>query len=57
MTINVRATLAAATSGALVGAVMVSTRAVAGELSPATLAFLRYLIGIAVLVGPTRRLT
>lgn len=47
-----RATLAAATTGILVGAAMVSTRAVADAVSPQTLAFLRYLVGVAFLALP-----
>ena len=38
---------AAATVGMLVGAAMVSTSVVSSTVSPATLAFLRYLIGAA----------
>lgn len=47
-----KATLAAAMTGILVGAAMVSTREVSTDVSPATLAFLRYLIGISVLMAP-----
>lgn len=47
-----KATLAAATTGILVGAAMVSTRAVADAVSPQTLAFLRYLVGVAFLALP-----
>jgi hypothetical protein len=47
-----KATVAAATTGLLVGAVMVSTPAVCVDASPATLAFLQYLIGICFLAGP-----
>lgn len=46
------AIVAAALTGVLVGAAMVSTRAVSADASPATLAFLRYLIGLCVLIGP-----
>jgi drug/metabolite transporter (DMT)-like permease len=46
------ATFAAATTGILVGAAMVSTRVVATDASPATLAFLRYSIGLLVLAVP-----
>lgn len=42
---------AAAITGVLVGAAMVATRAVPGA-SPATLAFLRYLVGLAFLGAP-----
>ncbi|MEX3953283.1 DMT family transporter [Paraburkholderia sp. EG287B] len=52
MSAKASATLAAATTGILVGAAMVSTRAVSEEASPATLAFLRYSIGMGVLVAP-----
>ena len=51
---------AAATVGVLVGAAMVSTSVVSSAVSPATLAFLRYLIGAAVLLlplGPAVRTT
>ncbi|WP_312437665.1 DMT family transporter [Achromobacter sp.] len=51
---------AAATVGMLVGAAMVSTSVVSSAVSPATLAFLRYLIGAAVLLlplGPAVRTT
>lgn len=47
-----KATLAAATTGVLVGATMVSTRAVSSHASPETLAFHRYLIGLCVLAVP-----
>lgn len=47
-----KASLAAAATGILVGAAMVSTRMVSSETTPATLAFLRYLIGLGILVGP-----
>ena len=43
---------AAATTGMLVGAAMVSTSAVSHVASPATLAFLRYAIGLAILAVP-----
>ena len=52
MSARAAATLAAATTGILVGAAMVSTRAVSDEASPATLAFLRYFIGMGVLAVP-----
>ena len=52
MSARAAATLAAATTGILVGAAMVSTRAVSPEASPATLAFLRYFIGMGVLAAP-----
>lgn len=39
-------------TGVLVGAAMVSTRIVTKDASPATLAFLRYLIGVCVLAVP-----
>lgn len=47
-----RASLAAAVTGMLVGAAMVSTRAVADAVSPQTLAFLRYLVGVVFLAAP-----
>ncbi|MNL05445.1 aromatic amino acid exporter [compost metagenome] len=47
-----KASLAAATTGILVGAAMVSTRAVADAVSPQTLAFLRYLVGVVFLALP-----
>jgi drug/metabolite transporter (DMT)-like permease len=43
---------AAATTGMLVGAAMVSTSALSPAASPASLAFLRYAIGLAILAGP-----
>ncbi|GAB2903153.1 DMT family transporter [Paralcaligenes sp. KSB-10] len=43
---------AAAATGVLVGAAMVATRVVAPAVSPVTLAFLRYLIGLAFLLIP-----
>lgn len=46
------AILAAAATGILVGAAMVSTRTVSTATSPVTLAFLRYLIGVAMLGIP-----
>lgn len=52
MSARLKATFAASATGMLVGAAMVSTKMVAGDASPATLAFLRYLIGIAVFVIP-----
>jgi len=44
------AVLAAAATGVQVGAAITATRFVAGEISPASLAFLRYAIGVACLV-------
>jgi drug/metabolite transporter (DMT)-like permease len=44
------ALLAAAATGVQVGAAIVATRYVAGDISPASLALLRYLIGVACLV-------
>jgi drug/metabolite transporter (DMT)-like permease len=44
------AILAAAVTGVQVGATMAATRLVANDLSPASLAFLRYAIGVACLV-------
>jgi drug/metabolite transporter (DMT)-like permease len=55
VTVRARALAAAATTGLLVGAAMVSTRAVSAEASPETLAFLRYLIGTAFLAAPALR--
>ncbi|SHI01589.1 DMT family transporter [Pollutimonas bauzanensis] len=52
MSAHLKATIAAATTGVLVGAAMVSTRVVSSDASPATLAFLRYLIGLCVLAVP-----
>lgn len=52
MTGHRSATLAAAITGVLVGAAMVSTRVVSPDASPATLAFLRYSIGLCVLGAP-----
>lgn len=52
MSTHVKATIAAAITGVLVGAAMVSTRVVSSDASPATLAFLRYLIGVCVLGLP-----
>lgn len=46
------ATLAAAATGVLVGAAMVSTRAVTNDVPLTTLAFLRYLVGFAILAAP-----
>lgn len=43
---------AAAITGMLVGAAMVSTSALSPAASPASLAFLRYAIGLAILAGP-----
>jgi len=44
------AVLAAAATGVQVGAAIVATRYVAADISPASLAFLRYAIGVACLV-------
>jgi len=46
------ALLAAAATGIQVGAAIVATRFVAHDIGPASLAFLRYLIGVACLVPP-----
>jgi drug/metabolite transporter (DMT)-like permease len=46
------AVLAAAATGVQVGAAITATRYVATDISPASLAFLRYLIGVACLVVP-----
>ncbi|SAI69296.1 regulatory protein [Bordetella ansorpii] len=46
---------AAAAVGTLVGAAMVLTRMVSPDVPPATLAFLRYLIGVLVLLLPLHR--
>lgn len=46
------AILAAAATGVLVGAAMVSTRTLSSALPPVTIAFLRYLIGVAILGMP-----
>ncbi|MEJ0075594.1 MAG: DMT family transporter [Alphaproteobacteria bacterium] len=43
-------TLAAAATGVQVGAAIVATRYVAADISPASLAFLRYSIGVACLI-------
>ncbi len=45
-------TAAAAATGILVGAAMVATRAVIDQAGPASLALLRYLIGLACLLPP-----
>lgn len=55
MSPQLKALGAAAAVGILVGAAMVSTKAVSGVVSPATLAFLRYLIGAAFLLLPWSR--
>ncbi len=47
-----RAALAAAGAGILVGAAMVATRVVVHETGPASLALLRYAIGVACLLPP-----
>jgi drug/metabolite transporter (DMT)-like permease len=44
------AVLAAAATGVQVGAAIVATRYVAADISPASLAFLRYLVGVACLI-------
>jgi drug/metabolite transporter (DMT)-like permease len=46
------AVLAAAATGVQVGAAITATRYVATDISPASLAFLRYAIGVACLVPP-----
>ncbi len=46
------AVLAAAATGVQVGAAITATRYVAPDISPASLAFLRYAIGVACLVPP-----
>jgi len=46
------AVLAAALTGVQVGAAITATRYVAADISPASLAFLRYAIGVACLVPP-----
>jgi drug/metabolite transporter (DMT)-like permease len=46
------AVLAAAITGVQVGAAITATRYVAADISPASLAFLRYVIGVACLVPP-----
>jgi drug/metabolite transporter (DMT)-like permease len=46
------AVLAAAATGVQVGAAITATRFVAADISPASLAFLRYLIGVLCLVVP-----
>jgi len=47
---TILAVLAAAITGVQVGAAITATRYVAGEISPASLAFLRYAIGVACLI-------
>lgn len=47
-----RASLAAAITGILVGAAMVASKSISADVSPPTLALLRYLIGLAVLIIP-----
>jgi drug/metabolite transporter (DMT)-like permease len=44
--------VAAATTGILVGAAMVATRSVVDQIGPASLALLRYLIGVCCLLPP-----
>ena len=46
------AVLAAAITGVQVGAAITATRYVAADISPASLAFLRYAIGVACLIPP-----
>ncbi|CAB3714009.1 hypothetical protein LMG6001_03800 [Achromobacter insolitus] len=55
MSERAQAICAATVTGALVGAAMVSTRAVSSDVSAETLAFLRYAIGAAVLAAPMLR--
>ncbi|HEY9271402.1 DMT family transporter [Achromobacter sp.] len=55
MSERTQAVFAAAVTGALVGAAMVSTRAVSADVSPETLAFLRYAIGVVLLAVPMLR--
>lgn len=55
MSERTQAICAAAITGALVGAAMVSTRAVSNDVSPETLAFLRYAIGALMLAAPMLR--
>jgi drug/metabolite transporter (DMT)-like permease len=55
MSERAKAVFAAAVTGALVGAAMVSTRAVSDDVSAETLAFLRYAIGAVVLAAPMLR--
>lgn len=50
-----RALCAAALTGMLVGAAMVSTRTVSADATAETLAFLRYAIGLALLAPPVLR--
>jgi drug/metabolite transporter (DMT)-like permease len=50
-----KALCAAALTGMLVGAAMVSTRTVSADATPETLAFLRYAIGLALLAPPVLR--
>ncbi|SSW67393.1 DMT family transporter [Achromobacter agilis] len=50
-----KATCAAALTGMLVGAAMVSTRIVSADTTAETLAFLRYAIGLALLAPPVLR--
>jgi drug/metabolite transporter (DMT)-like permease len=50
LTRNTLALLAAAATGVQVGAAITATRYVAADISPASLAFLRYAIGVACLV-------
>lgn len=52
MSPQTKATFAASATGVLMGAAMVATKVVSLDVPPATLAFLRYLIGIAVFVVP-----
>ncbi|MGY6269331.1 DMT family transporter [Achromobacter denitrificans] len=55
MSDHARAIGAAALTGALVGAAMVATRAVSADTTAETLAFLRYAIGLALLLPPALR--
>jgi len=52
MTSNRMAMAAAATVGILVGAALVSSQAISADVAPGTLAFLRYGVGIVVLLLP-----
>jgi drug/metabolite transporter (DMT)-like permease len=57
---DARAVAAAAATGILVGAAIVATRSVVDQVGPGSLAFLRYLVGVLLLLpvalaaGPTR---
>lgn len=52
MSLHLKAALAASATGMLVGAGLVSSKTVADAASPASLAFLRYLVGLMVFVIP-----